>query len=792
MLTVQSKSDRPFGIFHNSFKDEFIMENITWETISDYVLHEYGGKNLQEPLSINMDVLWLELEKTIVNSAFQAAITAKASIDPNFEGLLLSADSKSILYISENKFFGTDLSGNNGENIYGKWLTNYKNQISEENPQVFYNFYVLNKLLKKAIELEPLDHYLNLARNGYGSQALIRVLNEKYGNIVEIPTRELIETIRVEDNVKAFLIKPEEIILNVIQAKIREVRKRNLEAFKIQILHQYLEKTINNMGVKYDIQTFFTQIEPAEREQMLETVYEQYMLEETKKIHPNLYIPSQEDVEKYESLDLQGFTNPLPYKDHYAFVDETTSRLSMADDKYILDIEGKQYPTIHHYIIYKIAHLIKDPKFDPYSLVLDKTTGLFIPLHISQKSLSEYLMQFKNHYFSGRIVNAIYEKVNTKPYIADYIKASRPRIKVADDIIPHVSSKVYTELFHKIPWGDVMHTRGSVLDYIDTDPFFIHLQTEFLESFLSVVVISTPGNFTYENIKKTYDNFWGKITGTVKNLTIKNYDGDVSLFQEIGRKFNIILDENSCKFLKSNFVSRIVAAEDLSRDIFKSNIIYLTKFMIIESQYRMFSGAFIDYTRDYTDFFSIELLAMVNVINFIANCNGYKILQKEHILRAYKILTTSKLDARIIYPNYKDKINIKKSIHENHELPLDLLSVTKKIDENKRKKIIVKETENNEYNPEDNVEFLEPEVIDNLDEEMVLEYYGDELEDGNLDEEYYGELMFGSKNLTAEVIIAGILKSLQTSRENYKLLIDKTRELQNSKHKNMYRIHLWN
>lgn len=773
MLTVKNKTDIPYGIFSNVFNDEFVLNTNKWNNIADYALSEYGVSNFKEPLSETMDKFWIDLEKTVINRSLRDGIVAKALADPNFEGLLLSADTRSILYVSDENFFGADLSTHKGENIYGKWLTSYKNQISEDSPTVFYNFYILNKFLKKAIEYEPLDSYLELARNGYGVQGLTKVLKEKYESSVEIPSIDLLERIRVEGNVKNFLYKPEEIILNVIQGNIRDVRRRNLKSYKIQIFLEFLSKTINDLGVNYDKNLFFNQLEPKERDYFIEKIFEAYLFGDfgEEKIEPKLYIPTQEDVEKYETLDLQGFKNPLPYSNHYALVDQKTSRLSMDDDKYLLELEGKHFPSIHHYVIYKIGQLINDPNFNPYSLILH-SDGLFLNLEQSQNMLSHLLVKYKNNYFSSKIVEGIFARLNQKPYIADYIKSSRPRIIVEKDLIKDVSSKVYTELYMTIPWVNVMNTRGSVIEFIDSDSFFINLQKEFLESFCNVLSISTPGDFSFETIRNTYESFWGKISGTIQNLPLLNYDSR-NLF-ELAKCKNIKLDNQSCNFLKNKFIQRILAAEELARKLFKSNIIFLTKFLILESQYRMFLGNFIDEKRYYDNKFTYETVALSNVINSIANCNNFKVVKPEHIMRAYKILTTYKLD----FDNRVEtnEINKIKTIHESHENPIELKSLESYND--------IQYENNNDVN----FEVLDKDIDD--EEEQDFPYEDDS---GDEQEEDYNDFMFANNaiNLSAKSIVTNIMKSLQTTKDNWNFFIEASKKLRDDHNKNKYRIFLW-
>lgn len=761
MVIIKNKSEIPYGVFCNSYNDGLTLEGKNWTNLIDFITAPYG--NVSEPIDTNFRKMWESLQKNKINEAIKKAIDAKSIVDPEFEGILLSAENRPILFISEDSYLGVDLYSFQGENVYGKWLTNYKHILMENNSVVNYNIYVLNRFLNMAINYEPLDNYLAMAIKGAGVRKINQVLYTKYGNMIDIPSIEVVEKTRLL-TLNEFKYKAEEIILNVMKNKIRKVRVNNLNSYRYKIFRTVVKNIMKENNLQYDVDKFIKKMDLNEREYSVDRIYQGYTQKvlgnEIPIIDPDLYIPNLTDVTRVESLNVKGVENNLPLKNNYALVDSATSRLSLKDDRYIFTVDGKSFPSISHYIIFNIGTLIKG--YDPYAMIYNNKTQTFSKIKESTKFLEDNLETFEEfHFKSTRLEAGIKQRINQHPYLIDYLKIiGDTNINVCNDISSVKTNAVLNNIKNSIHWRAVLSKSGSVLNHVDDDDFFIFIQKEMFESFINVLTIIYPGDLSHKNVLKVYEYFYGNIPGTLHENNV-NFTVNYENIKQMSKTMNVLLSEKSCEFLKRQFLNRILTAETMSKNLFKSDSLFMTKFLIIESRYKMFTGQFLDRKRTYKNK-SLESLAFSKVINAIASTLDFNVLTEAIVDKAFTILSGG---SNVLF---YDKTPVR---------------VYEKLDNNK--KINLSE----DFIEEDFIEENQDKDEEDTDDENREQNFDDDEEE----DDDYDDLMFAPQNayLDADEISISIINNLHPSKQVRKYLAEKVDELFNYRNKNIYKINMW-
>lgn len=765
VLSITNRYQIPYGILSLGYNDPIKINETTYMSVIDYVSSELGRK-LTEPYELSFYNLWDETEKNVMNKALKDSINAKLSQDPLFENLLFSAEDRPFLYKSDNNYLGVD-EFNNGENVYGKWLTSVRNYLREDNPNVFYNVFILDRYLKEAINFEPLDNYLDLARKGYGTKVIINSLHSKY-NYIDIPSKEFVEGTR--KITKDFNYQPEKVILNVMKNKIRKTRVANLNQFKFKVFQAYLENFWKKNNIKYDIFKFLRKLKSSDRDYFINRIYSAYNIEKLQSIDnplgignlkPDKYIPSSKLVENYESLEFQGIDNKLPVESIYAIVNSKTSKLSLSDDRIVLDIEQKKFPTMAHYIIYKLGYIIKSENFKPYSMIFNENDKMFYKLEIVRDYFENLFTQYKINYANKRLYEAIMVKYN-KPHIKDILKSTGNNIVPISGFLTKFTTETINDIKNKISWKELTKDKGNVIDYIDKDDFFIYVLKDMFESFMNIYITVFSNDehrslkITNTNVKIVYEQFFGNVPGTI--LKYDKVESDTSNIKNMSKSMNILLPEESYNYLNNKFLNRILCAEDLAKKIFKTNIIYASKFLILEGRFRIFDGEFcLERNKNNKDRF---YLALIKVLNAISICHKDKVINIDMVDKAFSIL---------------------------NNVPNLLILETEKNIENF-------ETSENQIDVGENI--ITSELIQNInneesDDEKEIEGYET---DDNDEDQYFDDLVFALESntkLNPKYFADTILYYLKPSEEVRSYILLKTDELVQSKTKNLYRINLY-
>lgn len=721
-IIVKDRFDIPNGKFSVDYVKPFCIENKCYNSVLNFVIEPLANNFIiSKPYEKSVEILWQNLERQKMLEAINKGIEIKSRLDPEFEGLVLSAENKTIQYLSENNFLGVDFVTKTGYNLYGKILTSYKDRIIKKESDVYYNIFLLDRLAKKAINYEDMDKYLQMARKGYGILNIIDVLYDKYGTMVDIPSKETASGITQRMKLDQSY-KPEEIILSVIKSKIRVVRMQNIKSLQYKIFSKFLTNVMIKHSIDYDILEFIKKIDKSELDGMIDKLYTAYYNNKLSNVYidENIYIPTEDSIDKYESMNATGYENKLETEGSYAIVDSRTSRLSLKDDRVVLPIDGKNFLSIGHYIIYNLGTIIEN--FDPYTLIVNPEDKLYLRYDHSRINLMNILSDYKKSFIKERLLIGLKTQFSNQS-LFDFLKlTSNDRL-----IVQGFENKIVSDtLKHIRDTSEWKYRNGIDLE----DAFFVQLQKDMYESFISIVNIITPGNYTYENIKLIYNQFFGNINGIIDDK------------YNVKPKNKLIIDklpEKSKNFLYVKFLNRIYCAEELAKKQFNTDIDIGVKFLILNSQHRIVTGGFLDTSRT-RGITSLERLAMAKSLKYISTILETDFITKSDIDKSFAILNNT---------------------HTNLLIVEDLTAPF--------------ETNNEKNSTNDN---------DSDSEKEPDDYKSDEESDDE-----YGDLMFGYSD-DVDDMATSILENMSITENLLAYFEKKTLELYNSKNKNLYRIHL--
>ncbi|CCA61451.1 hypothetical protein AV955_gp094 [Diadromus pulchellus ascovirus 4a] len=632
MVIIRNKESVPYGILSNFYETELVLDGEKWNNVIDYVAF-VKNKRYSVQDSGGLAKVWRNLIQDLTAKAVRLGIDAKANAQPAFARALLETGTKPIMYASNDPFLGINMASREGLNIYGKWLVNYRNILSSETPDVFYNAYVLSRFLNTAIYKEPLDRYLQLARQGATLRYLNDLLYRRYGNVVDIPSLETVENIRLSTRQQVSL-KPEEIILRVRRDRIRNVKKENGAVLANQLFRTLVQEVMDANNISYSLDLFMRKIDKKTLNYLSDRVSRSYEVRlaegKTPRFETDLYIPTDQEIRlAEEDSPIATFVNP----DLEVVVDPDDSILSMKDDSTVFTVNGRDFPSINHLMVFVVGGLID---MDPYLMVFNPQNQLFYSGTDSLRFLNDNLDKYIEQTNKMRLLTALNAKIVTFPFIKDIVKTLDNAPLYVEDVESEITNGFYSELKDSTSWAEVFANRGSVSDYLASDAFFVFIQKEMMESFMNILVnVSEKRDLV--TVKKVYEIFYGvnsfdkQRTGGVPMACIVKHSG---------------LPETACAFLNERFVNRILAAEDVAKKAMKSDIVFGTKFVIMNTRTRMANGEFAD-PDYYNTANSKERLALAKVTSACLAVSGRKLVTADDILRAYNILVGEITRARI-------------------------------------------------------------------------------------------------------------------------------------------------
>lgn len=415
--------EKPFGVLSNNYTHFMTINGKQWRTVTNYVY----ANLLKTPMfkeqirvtrktdKIISEFQHLSQQETfnIMRKSLDIALKAKFSNSEQAK-LLLATDDRPIIYVSSNTFLGIG-NQNDGQNVYGKYLEQVRHYLrvtkqreeremkkSDREKQI-YETYLAKKALEQAIKSgNDLSEFLGKFPveiiNMVGKEELLRNLPPKniVLNMKNLQTDK--EFLHAVDNPLALvsLIRRDE-LGKLRLRKLSQQRAIVVDMYADYLLKKYYEKLPKELYDEAKAQQF-EKLNWQDKRDMEERLFELYRSEMLSENLSNsidrrlaeILIPSEEEVEAAELFTVTDIQNPK--LDENTYISETGKpvlvyhtdfpQLQEEYKKYVsfspvavtgmLNIDGKNYPTVNHYLMVKIFESFSTVKTfqDAYNLIL--------------------------------------------------------------------------------------------------------------------------------------------------------------------------------------------------------------------------------------------------------------------------------------------------------------------------------------------------------------------------------------------------------------------------------------
>lgn len=409
-IKIFDPKEKPFGWLSNNYTHFMQIDGKEWRNVTSYAYANIltNAMSIQEvrllknvkDVKTTFHRLYQEEIDNVTKKAIETALEVKFE-NVNLAEKLLATGNSPIFYVSSNELLGTG-SKNDGQNVYGQYLMQTRHMLRVsfrkkkedeakfEKDQNMYDIYLADIGLTKAI------------RDG---NDLKEFMNKSPSEIIELIGRSGLEKLAPDRNTVLELIhkkyitnylldamdNPEILVPMIRKNEIRKLRLRKIKERKEIIFDMYADyllskhfNEINREQYNKAKEQQFQQMswnQKSDLENRLYDLFEKGMLSErlSNSIDERLayhHIPSEEDVEEAEHIQI-NVENKSTFVDS-AYVSEKgkpilvyPSDFAELDPEYreyvsfspisltgMLNISGKNFPTVSHYIIARlIAHI---------------------------------------------------------------------------------------------------------------------------------------------------------------------------------------------------------------------------------------------------------------------------------------------------------------------------------------------------------------------------------------------------------------------------------------------------
>lgn len=765
MVLQINKYSVPFGVLANDSNVGFTFNGEFYDNVNNFVSTINGSRYiLDPPEDKSLRLAWDKEISILTQRGIEEGIRVKSVLDPEFDNELLKTNGLPLLYTTENQITGISPTTKTGYNLYGKCLEKYRDEIAANNPKYFYNSYLLQHYLTAAIFNEPIEPFLGMVYEGADIHYLLRILSERYGTRTDVLSVEAVENIRLNQQSSSPPLKLEDNIRQVMAKNMRQVRIVNLKKFSYRVLLASMRSNLESKGVQADDISFQVRKLVEENENILVEIMKQYdqgkLPEAAQQIRPEFYIPSIEQVNQAEKWVINPIKT-VPIQDNGVFKIQDNDKLGMKNGKVMLTIQGKQFPTIQHYMVYVVGKL--NPEMDSYLMIFNPKDNKFYHPDDATRFLSDNLDVYIENTNAKNLKTALSLKFNENKFLKDII-VSIGDVEQIDirGLMSKDTNDFYMQMRNSLNISNFLVERGSVINFLEKDDFFKHCIFDMFFSFMSIQKYCTDKK-SIDSVIKVYNSFFGSINGIE--------DGSVKT--NIKMKLPGVNKQVS-DYLLGKFVFRILKAETMARHIFKSDYIFLTKFIIIDSRRKIFEGAFNE-PISRNDPFGKTRLAMAKVCRNIVNCNDNGYISKDVVLSAFEILSVPLKIPRkflnVAQKEYISGLNIEPETYEYNE-----------------------EIKNQEVYDIETLE--EREEGDQADEEDLFGDDDYEYEDEDQNQILYeNDIMYGVNDVSDSDMASDIMLEMKTEFNDdeavRKYFNRKVEQLHNMYEKNSYRINLF-
>ncbi len=410
VINIFDPKEQPFGALSNNYNHTMLIDGKKWKTATNYIYANMLSDRvyvreleIKKPSDIYKSFLELRQQENndVIRKALEQAMSIKFE-NKELAELLLSTGNSPIFYVSSNQLLGTGQT-NNGENLYGKYLVQTRHLIrnslkkqhiekeKSKQEQIIYDTYLADQALTKAI------------KNG---SDLKQFITKTPTQIIDMVGRIDIEKTAPQRSVIIQMAEKKQLndyLLNAIEypnTLVLSIRKREMRKLRLRKIKEQKE-IIFSMYADYMLSKNYPDLKPAEYEKAKIQSFSNIGWEERNSLEDRLYalfekgmlssrlsdsidvrmasfyIPSEQEVQEAENVtiesDTKQVTTDIPYAPETGepiYVFQTDFQeikpeykkfivFSPIDTTYgMLRIDGKLFPSISHYITYKlIAHI---------------------------------------------------------------------------------------------------------------------------------------------------------------------------------------------------------------------------------------------------------------------------------------------------------------------------------------------------------------------------------------------------------------------------------------------------
>ena len=432
-IEIFNPREKPYGMLSNDFFHDMRLEDKNWRTVTNFIyahlfndptsrtaVHKMPTKELRESYGKLREMEYRNLVKKSITTALQVKFE-----NEKLAQLLIETGNRPIIYLSDNRFLGVKV-GKGGDNAYGLALEQLRHQLrfayrqrkeqqaKEQRDQALYEIYLA---------------YDGLVQEMKSGNDIRRFAGKKPSEIVDEIGRVKLEQVGMQrdrlleqvhegkmKHIEKLVDNSDHLVPQVRKLYLREMRKSKLVERENIVFDMYADYLLEKHYPDLDKSKYaqaklqqFKDLSWTQRRDLEGRLFKLYQDGELSERLSNLIderiaslnIPDEDEVEQAESVvltyddvvnDREDFYQPVSGEPVYVYPsipigDKVTEEVR----KYVvfspiaismMDIDGKLYPTVTHYMVTKLIASIPRkldgtgmPFSDAYEEILENGSG---------------------------------------------------------------------------------------------------------------------------------------------------------------------------------------------------------------------------------------------------------------------------------------------------------------------------------------------------------------------------------------------------------------------------------
>lgn len=408
-IKIFDPKERPFGALSNNYQHIMYIDNQEWYTVTNYIYANLLKTPMfaQQLRSIKakdaktkFQILYQQELDNVIQKSLNKSLPIKFD-NPSLADLLIGTGNSPIFYVSNNPLLGTG-PNNEGKNLYGYYLMQIRHllritlkqkkeqQTKAERDRLIYEIYLAEKGLIQSLEqgnslgefinMQPSEIIDNLGRERIMEKA------PKFKDVMDLVNKGVLP------NIVNLANNPKNLTLEIRKKLLRQLRLRKLRERKEIIFDMYAD---------YLLEKFYPDLDPDKYQKAKQQQFHAMGWQQKNDLEERLYdlftqgmlsnrlsdaiderltifkIPSSEEVDEAENTTIV-YKNPEVAGPEEAYVPISGEPILVypidfkeMNNKYrpyvqfspisltgMLNIDGRTYPTITHYLLANMfAHI---------------------------------------------------------------------------------------------------------------------------------------------------------------------------------------------------------------------------------------------------------------------------------------------------------------------------------------------------------------------------------------------------------------------------------------------------